>query len=179
LAPLVAPPAPLVPIDAVAGAVTHKDEVISKPKEFKPGNLPLFRYGAPHDIVSDVIEIGKKVWFKVFRNLVELIVLDGVLPEQIAFACWMIHHVDGPLLVNLPTQADPSALKHIMDIDGKTRIRDIVQRMTRSLIRYPTHFVVKSVFRLGKDNIIAGNTIREHLDEYYQKVTMDYLEGKM
>ena len=139
----------------------------------------MFRYGAPHDIVSDVIEIGKKVWLKVFRNLVEVILLDGVLPEQIAFACWMVHHVDGPLLVNLPTQSDPGALKHVMDINEKTRIGDIVRLMTRNIVRYPTHFVIKSHFKLGKDNIIAGATIREHLDEFYQKVSMDYLEGKL
>ena len=149
------------------------------PKPYKPGNIPLFRYGAPHDIVSDVIEIGKKVWFKVFKNLVELIVLDGILPEQIAFACWMISHVDGPLLVNVPTQADPSALKHIAEIGPQSRIGDIVRLMTRNIVRYPTHFVVKSEFKLGPDNVIAGATIREHLDEYYQRVTMDYYDGKL
>ncbi len=157
----------------------HRDEVKPKPKPYKPGNIPLFRYGAPHDIVSDVIEIGKKVWFKVFKNLVEIIVLDGILPEQIAFACWMISHVDGPLLVNVPTQADPSALKHIAEIGPKSRISDIVRLMTRNIVRYPTHFVVKSEFKLGPDNVIAGATIREHLDEYYQRVTMDYYEGKL
>ena len=154
-------------------------ELIPSDPNYRPPNLPLFRYGSPHDIVSDVIEVGGKVWIKVFSNLVEMIFLDGVTEDQIVFGCWMIANVTGPLLVNLPQPQDPSALTHLMDVNDKTRIRQMAQLMMQSLVRYPTHYVIKSEWKLGPDNILAGREIREHLDQFYQSVTLAYHEDRL
>ena len=171
---------PLIPLGQHhANVMTHQEIVIPNDPRWRPPHLPMFRYGAPQDIVSDVIEVGQKVWIKVFQNLVEMICLQGVTEDQIAFGCWLIHHVDGPLLVNLPTHKDPDALKHLMDVSDKTRIRQMTQMIMRQLVRYPTHFVIKSDYRLGPDNILAGREIREHLDDYYQTVTLEYHEGRI
>ena len=131
---------------------------------------PLFRFGAPSDAMTDLIEIGSKVYVKVFRPLLEVIVHEGVTEADIRFIANLLLHANGPLFVNLPKPDDPSYLLQLGHVDEKTRIRDLQAAMTGALAgqTYPVHFVLRADFDVRK-SIFLGRWVSQEAIQHMKK----------
>ena len=143
---------------------------------WKKPNLPMFRYGVPTDVVSELINIKDKVLMKVFTNLVEIIVMEGVDEYDLAMAMWLISHCQGHLFVNSPTQEDPKKLVHIANVTEKSRVSDLVRAISTNLVRYPSHFVLETTF--STQNSIFGSLLlnKHSVNRIYKAVKNDYLD---
>ena len=147
---------------------------------YRRPNEPLFRFGAAGDLVKQMVNIKDRVLFKVFRNLIEIIVMRGVDEYDLAMAFWLLTHVEGHLFVNLPTPDNPKKLVHIANVTQKSRISELVTTAVGQLVRYPTHFVLQTQFSTMK-GIFTNKAIsnREAMDKIYEKVKLDYLERRI
>ena len=106
----------------------------------------MFRFGVPSDVISDLINIKDKILMKVYRNLVEFIVMEGVDEYNLAMAMWLVSHCQGHLFVNSPVPNDLKKLVHIANVTEKSKVRDLVASVARHLVKYPTHFVLETTF---------------------------------
>ena len=113
---------------------------------------------------------------KVFTNLVEIIVMEGVDEYDLAMAMWLISHCQGHLFVNSPTQEDPKKLVHIANVTEKSRVSDLVRSMATNLVRYPSHFVLETT--CSTQNSIFGSLLlnKHSVKRIYKAVKNDYLD---
>ena len=150
--------------------------ILPKDTRFNKPNLPMFRYGVPSDVISDLINIKDKILMKVYRNLVEFIVLEGVDEYNIAMAMWLVSHCEGHLHVNAPLPTDPKNLVHIANVTEKTKVVDLVAAVARNLVRYPTHFVLETTFDTA-NSIFGSLLLNKHsVNRIYKAVKNDYLD---
>ena len=158
------------------GSANLAEQVLVQDDRWKKPNLPMFRYGVPSDVVSDLINIKDKVLMKVFTNLVEIIVMEGVDEYDLAMAMWLISHCQGHLFVNSPTQEDPKKLVHIANVTEKSRVADLVRSIATNLVRFPSHFVLETTF--DTQNSIFGSLLlnKHSVNRIYKAVKNDYLD---
>ena len=158
------------------GSANLAERVLVEDDRWKKPNLPMFRYGVPGDVVSDLINIKDKVLIKVFTNLVEIIVMEGVDEYDLAMAMWLISHCQGHLFVNSPTKEDPKKLIHIANVTEKSRVADLVRSIATNLVRYPSHFVLETTF--DTQNSIFGSLLlnKHSVNRIYKAVKNDYLD---
>lgn len=184
---IVVPPVP-VPPDAVpinvanVQPLTTRQYVMHKGEreEWKPPNLPMFKFGAPSDLVTQMINIKDRVLFKTFTNLVEMIVMEGADEYDLAMALWMLSHCEGHLMINIPTEKEPKKLLHVANVSEKSRISELVRSVVGHLYSYPAHLVLETKFST-KGSIFDSPEItnRTAIAKIYEKVKMDYLEQKL
>ena len=161
-------PAPSVVGDTTV-IVEHKDE---DRKYVKPINL-FFRFGAPEDQMSTLINIRDRVFVKVFTNLVEVIVQDDTITQSdFNFMAWMLSHAPGNLFVNTPLPDNPKKLVHIFNVKKHGSIKEIARALQQVLVRFPTHYVLQSEFYVG-DTIFGTALMNKHsLKRLYQQVSL-------
>ena len=151
-----------------------------KDTPWKPPNEPLFRFGATSDLVKQMVNIKDRVLFKVFTNLIEIILMKGVDEYDLAMAIWLLSHCEGHLLVNLPTADNPKKLVHIANITKSSKIPAIVHAIVGHLVRYPTHLVFQTKFSTAK-SIFTNESVtnRVSMGKIYERVKLDYMEKKI
>ena len=147
--------------------------------DYRPPNLPLFRFGAMKDAMTEMINIKDRVIFKSFTNLVEIIVLEKADEYDIAMAMWLLSHCTGHLLMNTPTPTEPKKLIHIANVTKESRIRDLVHAVVGHTITHPAHFVLQSKFSL-QGSIFDSPLMNKHtMARVYTAVKNDYIENKI
>ena len=150
--------------------------ILSQDTRYKKPTAPMFRFGVPSDVISDLINIKDKVLMKVYRNLVEFIVMEGVDEYNLAMAMWLVSHCQGHLFVNSPVPGDLKKLVHIANVTEKSKVRDLVASVARHLVKYPTHFVLETTFDTA--NSLFGSMMlnRHSINRIYAAVKNDYLD---
>ena len=145
-------------------------------EKWVPPNSPLFRFGAPRDLIVGLVNVKDRVMFKVFSNLVEFVIMEGADEYDLAMAMWLISHCQGHLFVNSPTQEDPKKLVHIANVTEKSRVADLVRSIATNLVRYPSHFVLETTF--DTQNSIFGSLLlnKHSVNRIYKAVKNDYLD---
>ena len=92
-------------------------------------------------------KIHDKIFVRVFRNLVEAVILEGVSTEEIGLLAFLISHVDCNMFATMPTQDDPKRLVHIgMAAKDSSRIGQVAQNIQSSIRFYPSHIVLETRF---------------------------------
>ena len=149
-------------------------------KKWVPPNEPLFRFGAPRDLVQQMVNVKDRVLFKVFTNLVEIIVMKGADEYDLAMAMWLVSHMEGHLFANLPTKDDPKRLTLLTNVTKESRVSDLVSKIVGTLIKYPAHFVLQTKFSTRKSVLVRPELQNlEAINEIYEKVKTDYTENKI
>ena len=149
------------------------------PDPYRPPNLPLFRFGAMKDAMNEMTNIKDRVIFKVFSNLVEIIVMEKADEYDLAMAMWLLSHCTGHLLLNSPTPTDPKKLIHIANVTKESRIRDLVHAVVGNILTHPAHFVLQSKFNL-EGSIFDSPMLNKHtMARVYTAVKNDYIENKI
>ena len=174
---------PIAPLDAVALQPFGGGDVIFDKGDRKPWrapNEPLFRFGAARDLVTQMVNVKDRVLFKVFKNLIEIIIMKNVDENDIAMALWLLTHVSGHLFVNLPSQDNPKKLVHIANITKQSRISDLVHTVVGQLVKFPTHLVLQAQFST-EGSIFTNKAVtnREALDKIYERVRIDYQQRRI
>ena len=147
--------------------------------KWRQPNLPLFRFGAPKDAMSQMVNIKDRVIFKVFTNLVEMIIMDKADEYDLAMAMWLLSHCEGNLYINIPQETDPRRLLHIATVKKDSRIRDLVHAVVGNVVHHPAHLVLETKFSTA-DSVLDGELINKHsLDRIYSAVKNDYLENRL
>jgi len=147
--------------------------------DYRPPNLPLFRFGAMKDAMTEMVNIKDRVIFKAFTNLVEIIVLEKADEYDIAMAMWLLSHATGHLLMNSPTPTEPKKLIHIANVTTTSRIRDLVHAIVGNTLSHPAHFVLQSKFNL-EGSIFDSPMLNKHtINRVYTAVKNDYIENKI
>ena len=147
--------------------------------KWRQPNLPLFRFGAPKDAMSQIVNIKDRVLFKVFTNLVEIIIMEKADEYDLAMAMWLISHCTGNLYINIPQETDPKRLLHIATVKKESRIKDLVYAVVGNVVRHPAHLVLETKFSTA-NSILDGELINKHsLNRIYAAVKNDYLEDKL
>ena len=151
------------------GVSTFKDPY----REEKPRNK-LFRFGAPSDAVSSLIVIKDTIFCKIFTNLVEFIIEEGVRSEHVRMIAWLLTHCAGTnhLFVNTPTDAEPMRLKHIANVKQHGRLSDVVPKITSALAKFPTHFVLQCQFSTANTLLTSVFMNPESLKRIYKQVNL-------
>lgn len=159
---------------APAHAVTNEMHVPpAEDPDYKETWSPLFKFGAVPDIVTE-FNIKEKIWFRVYRNLVEVVIVEEANQTQIAMAAWFLAHAEGHLLVNTPVPDDPKKLLHITNIELNSKISSIALAMTGAIMAYPCHFVHETKFHTA--NSIFGSAI---INKYALRRLYDQLSLKL
>ena len=127
-----------------------------------------------------LVNVKDRVMFKVFSNLIELVVMEGADEYDLAMAMWLLSHVEGHLFINLPTPDDPKRLQHLANITPTSRISDLVSTIVGHLLKYPAHLVLQAKFKID-DSVMHQPELqnREAMNLIYEKVKADYLERKL
>ena len=149
------------------------------PDPYRPPNLPLFRFGAMKDAMNEMTNIKDRVIFKVFSNLVEIIVMEKADEYDLAMAMWLLSHCTGHLMLNTPTTDQPKKLIHIANVTKESRIRDLVFSIVGNITRYPAHFVLQTKYSMD-GSVLASPLMNKHtLARVYTAVKNDYIEHKI
>ena len=84
------------------------------------------------------------IFVRIYKNLVEVVVLKGVKEAELKVVAWILNHLIGTFFVNTPTPSDTSALKHIKNVTKETKSMEILKCIQRYLDDrfYPIHFVL-------------------------------------
>jgi hypothetical protein len=134
----------------------------------------LFRFGEPTAAVSSLIVIKDRIFAKIFTDLVEFIVEEGVASSDIRMMAWLLTHCAGNnhLFANTPTDSDPMKLLHIANVKQHGRVSDVTKAITKALARYPTHFVMQCQFQTT--NTLLGSVFmnKESLERIYKNVNL-------
>jgi len=142
------------------------------PVEKTPSKL--FRFGAPSQAVSSLIIIKDKIFARVFIDLVEFIVEEGVQAGDIRMMAWLLTNCGGKnnLFVNIPTPADPMKLRHIANVEYKGRLANITKSISKALYQYPTHYVMQCQFKTT--NTLLGSFFMnpESIKRMYNNVNL-------
>ena len=150
-------------IDASAhyGVVQATEVPKNDEEEIKKDPNPLFRFGVPSDMVSDLINVKDHIYIKIFSNLIEGIVQENTSESDIRFFAWLLIQGAGPLMVNNATPDDPKKLVHVLDISKNSHLSDVASAIKKNLYTYPVHFVLRSDFKV-KGTIFASKLLNEH-----------------
>ena len=112
----------------------------------KKNPWPLFFYGVEADIMRE-IQNHEKLYVRVFRNLVEAVIMEGVSSEEIGLLAFLVSHVDCNLFATMPTQDDPKRLVHIgMAAKDQSKLADVAKTIQGSIRFYPAHIVLETRF---------------------------------
>ena len=118
---------------------------LSLMRQHMEANLPgpLFKYGSVYDILKE-FDINRKIFVRIYKNLVEVVVLKGVKEPELKVVAWILNHLIGTFFVNTPTPQDTAALKHIKNVTKETKSVEILKCMMKYLDDrfYPIHFVL-------------------------------------
>ena len=173
---------PARPLDLAsikAGAHHGKVEMRKEREDYVAPNLPLFRFGALKDAMGEMTNIKDRVIFKVFSNLVEIIVMEKADEYDLAMAMWLLSHATGHLMINTPVPDNPKKLLHIANVTKETRIRDLVFAIVGNIITHPAHLVLQTKFNL-EGSVLASPLMNKHtLARVYTAVKNDYIENKI
>ena len=149
-------------------------------EKWRAPKTPLFRFGAQKDLMVEMVNVKDRIMFKVFSNLIEVIIMEGADEYDLAMAMWMITHVPGHLFINLPTADDPKKLKHLANVTKNSRVSDLVTAVVGHLIKYPAHLVLQSQFAIDESLMNQPELqSREAMNLIYEKVKDDYLQRKI
>jgi len=109
----------------------------------------LFKYVHAPDTLKD-FDIQKSIYVRVALNMIECVVLRGVKPWELRVLGYMLNHVVGPILANLPTPDDNSKLRHIGDVTNKSSSKDVYEIIAKNIDEnaYPMHFVISARFNV-------------------------------
>jgi len=109
----------------------------------------LFKYVHAPDTLKD-FDIQKSIYLRVALNMIECVVLRGVKPWELRVLGYMLNHVVGPILANLPTPDDNSKLRHIGDVTNKSSSKDVYEIIAKNIDEnaYPMHFVISARFNV-------------------------------
>ncbi len=143
--------------------------------------VPLFRFGSPSDVMTDLIEIGSKVFVKVFKPLLEIIIHEGVSENDIRFIGSLILHAHGPFFVNIPSKDDPMRLLQLGQVDDTTRLRDIQAAITGALSgnAWPIHFVLRADFKVRQSIFVSKWVSPEGIDHMRKHLTFKEIETRI
>lgn len=134
----------------------------------------LFRFGEPTSAVSSLIVIKDHIFAKIFTNLVEFIIEEGVTASDVRMMAWLLTNCGGQshLFVNTPLDNNPMKLVHIANVKHHGRVSDVTRAITKHLAKYPTHYVMQCEFRTT--NTLLGSIFMnpESLKRIYENVNM-------
>ena len=134
----------------------------------------LFRFGEPTSAVSSLIVIKDHIFCKIFTDLVEFIIEEGVASSDIRMMAWLLTHCAGNnhLFVNTPTDDNPMKLLHIANVKQHGRVSDITKAITKALAKFPTHYVMQCQFQTT--NTLLGSIFmqKESLNRIYEQVNL-------
>ena len=130
--------------------------------------------------MKQMVNIKDRVLFKVFTNLVEVILMKGVDEYDLAMAFWFLSHLEGHLFINLPSPDNPKKLVHLANVTKTSRISDLVHVVVGHLVRYPTHLVFQSKFST-KGGVLTNDSVtnRAAIDKIYEQVRIDYQQKRI
>ena len=143
---------------------------------------PLFKYAYAGDVIKD-FDINKLIYVRVCKTLIEAVVLQGVKEWELKVLGYMLNHVVGPLLVNIPTESDNAKLHHIYNVTNESASRDVFQSLSKNLneTAYPVHFVLYAKFHVEgsslMNQIMSNHTIKRLLRAYKKerrKLVVEY-----
>ena len=124
--------------------------------------------------VSSLIIIKNKIYARVFLDLVEFIIEEGVESTHVRMMAWLLTNCGGKnnLFVNLPSDSDPMRLKHIANVEYKGRLSSITKAITKALVKYPTHYVMQCQFKTT--NTLLGSIFMNpaSIDRMYNNINM-------
>jgi hypothetical protein len=170
----------MAPVDAArvpVGATSTKYIPGKEDPKWNASWEPLFKFGAPRDIVT-AFDIKEKIFVKVFNNLIECVVLEGANQYDLAMLAWLLLHTEGHLFVNVPTQMEPKRLLHITNVKADSKVMDTTSKMTSSITKYPCHFVLQAKFQTY-NSIFNSPVIHRHgLARIYKEVRNKVLEAQ-
>jgi hypothetical protein len=122
---------------------------------------PLFFYGVEPDIMRE-FTIHHKIFVRVFRNLVECVIMEGVSSEEIGLLAFLTSHVDCNMYSTMPTQDDPKRLVHIGMSSSKTKdLARVAQTIQGGIRVYPAHIVLETKFHT-KNSVFNSAAINRH-----------------
>ena len=87
---------------------------------------------------------------------------------------WLLTHCAGTnhLFVNTPTDAEPMRLKHICNVREHGRLSDVVPKITASLAKFPTHFVLQCQFSTAKTLLDSVFMNPDSIERMYKQVNL-------
>ena len=134
----------------------------------------LFRFGEPTQAVSSLIVIKDRIFAKVFTNLVEFILEEGVVGSDIRMMAWLLTNCEGTnhLFVNTPTDAEPMKLMHIANVAYHGRVSDVTRAITKAMVKFPTHYVMECQFKATNTLLASTFMNPESLERIYKNVNM-------
>ena len=145
-----------------------------RPQVKKKKDWPLFRFGTFKDCLNE-FELKEKIYVRVFRNLLEAVILEGATSDLVATLAFLICHTESNLYVNSPKIDDAKHLVHIgMVSKDKRKISDVAKMITSNIQRYPTHIVVETRFHL--DNSYLNS---KHMNKLSLEKVMDNISETM
>ena len=161
---LIVPPLPLghrrVP-ERVVSHLPSQQFMGVRPKSKKKAPWPLFRYGVERDCMHE-FELKEKIYVRVFRNLVECVVMEGVTSDLVGTLAFLLCHVEANIYVNQPKPDDIKHLVHIgMISKEKRKISDVAKLIATNVHQYPAHFVVETRFHT-KNSYLNSHFINKH-----------------
>ena len=120
-------------------------------------------------------QIHDKIYVRVFRNLVEAVITEGVSSEEIGLLAFLVSHVDCNMFATMPTADDPKRLVHIgMASKDKTKIGDVAKTIQGSIRFYPSHIVLETRFHtknsVFNSTVINRRTMRRMLASIREKI---------
>ena len=138
---------------------------------------PLFKFGAPRDIIT-AFDIKEKIYVKVFKNLIECVVLEGSNQFDLAMLTWLLLHTEGHLFVNVPTPTEPKKLLHLHNVVRNDKVENVTSIITSSITLYPCHIVLQTKFQTY-NSIFNSPVINKHgLARIYKQVRNSRLEDQ-
>ena len=74
---------------------------------------------------SSSFNIDKLIYVRIYKHLIEIVLLKGVNESQVKTVAWILNHTIGTLHVNTPMPDDSAKLKHILNITNETESNNI------------------------------------------------------
>jgi len=114
----------------------------------------LYKFAHSVDLIREY-NIKKHIFCRTCTNIMEMVVLQGVKEWELHVMGYFANHVVGPLLVNIPTEGDPTRLRHVINITNDTTSKEVYQALAKNLneTQYPIHFVISARFNVKFSNL--------------------------